>query len=628
MTPLHTALKSMPFLRRPRIRTGHGTRLTLLARYTRPYWRQAVLVALLLGLSILLRLLAPQVVRSFVDTALVGGALQAVGPAVALYATLAVAQQLVTVGVTYLTEDLGWSATNRLRADLALHCLRLDLRFHHQHTPGELIERVDGDVSRLAGFFSRFVVLVAGNMLFLLGVVVALWREDWRFGAGFAVTLLAGAAIYRVVLPIPVRFWEVQRQADADFVGFIEERLAGTEDVRANGATAYVMRTLYGVLRRLLERSRAAWLSIGALNLAWQSFRALGGVLLFGLGWWLLTRGTVSIGSVYLVGWYFALAIWPVATIDEQLEDLQKATASIWRIVHLLEERSALLSPGAPRALPAGPLSVAFEEVSFAYGPTGPLVLQALSFELAPGRTLGIAGRTGSGKSTVGRLLFRFYDPQAGSVRLGGVDLRDAPLDEVRRRVALVTQDVQLLQASLRDNLTLYGDRESDATILAALRDLGLESWYASLPHGLDTMLGPAGQSGAGSDAGDAGVQVGLSAGQAQLLALTRAFLRQPDVVILDEASSRLDPHSERLAQGAIDRLLAGPRGGGGDAGPGAAGRTAIVIAHRLSTLRRVDDVLILEAGRLVEHGPRAVLAVDAGSRLSELLRTGMEVLR
>ncbi|HEX2186701.1 MAG TPA: ATP-binding cassette domain-containing protein [Chloroflexota bacterium] len=258
----------------------------------------------------------------------------------------------------------------------------------------------------------------------------------------------------------------------------------------------------------------------------------------------------------------------------------------------------------------------------------GPLVLQALSFELAPGRTLGIAGRTGSGKSTVGRLLFRFYDPQAGSVRLGGVDLRDAPLDEVRRRVALVTQDVQLLQASLRDNLTLYGDRESDATILAALRDLGLESWYASLPHGLDTMLGPAGPIGGGSDADDAGPQVGLSAGQAQLLALTRAFLRQPDVVVLDEASSRLDPHSERLAQGAIDRLLAGPRGGGGDAGPGAAGRTAIVIAHRLSTLRRVDDVLILEAGRLVEHGPRAVLAVDAGSRLSELLRTGMEVLR
>ena len=613
---------------------GSGIRLALLVRYLRPYWRRAALVALLLVASIGLRLLGPQVVRYFVDTALVGGALQAVGPAVALYAALALGQQIVAVAVTYLTEDLGWAATNRLRTDLALHCLRLDLAFHYRHTPGGLIERVDGDVSRLAGFFSRFVVLVAGNALLLLGVVVALWREDWRFGAGFAAALLAGAALYHAALRVPVRYWEGERQADAEFVGFVEERLAGTEDLRANGATDYVMRSLYGVLRRLLERARAAWLSTGALFTAWQTFRALGGLLTIGLGWWLFQRGSVSLGTVYLVGWYFALAIWPVAEIDEQLEDLQRATASIGRIAQLLAERSALASPAVPRTLPPGPLSVEFENVRFAYpaatppamvpGVAGPIqnrgthhsgssgdppqrviqngttpALRGVSFRLEAGRTLGVAGRTGSGKSTLGRLLFRFYDPSGGSVRLGGVDVRDVPLDAVRRRVALVTQEVQLLQASLRDNLTFFGGHTSDHEILAALRELGLEEWYAALPQGLDTPLGVGG--------------AGLSAGQAQLLAVARAFLRRPDVVVLDEASSRLDPLSERLAAGAMERLLH----------PSARTRTALVIAHRLATLHRVDDVLILEEGQVVEHGPRAALAADSASRFAHLLRTG-----
>lgn len=567
------------------------------------------MVALLLGTSITLRLLGPQVVRYFVDTAFVDGALQAVGPAVALYAALALGQQAAAVAVTYLTEDLGWAATNRLRTDLALHCLRLDLTFHYRHTPGELIERVDGDVSRLAGFFSRFVVLVAGNALLLLGVVAALWREDWRFGAGFGAALLTGAALYRAALRVPVRYWEAERQADAEFVGFVEERLAGTEDLRANGATEYVMRSLYGVLRRLLERARSAWLSTGALNTAWQAFRALGGLLTLGLGWWLFAHGAVSLGTVYLVGWYFTLAIWPVAEIDEQLEDLQRATASVGRIAQLLEERSALASPVMVKALPAGPLAVEFEHVHFTYPRTaaGPAVgaartspaLRDVSFRLEAGRTLGVVGRTGSGKSTLGRLLFRFYDVTAGSVRLGGVDVRDAPLEAVRRRVSIVTQEVQLLHATVRENLTFFGAHTTEAQILAALRALGLEEWYAALPQGMDTPLGAAG--------------AGLSAGQAQLLALTRAFVRQPDAVILDEASSRLDPLTERLAGRAIQRLLAG--------------RTALVIAHRLATLRRVDDVLVLEHGQVVEHGARADLAADPCSRFSHLLRTRLEVL-
>jgi ABC-type multidrug transport system fused ATPase/permease subunit len=210
---------------------------------------------------------------------------------------------------------------------------------------------------------------------------------------------------------------------------------------------------------------------------------------------------------------------------------------------------------------------------------------------------LGVLGRTGSGKTTLTRLLFRLYDPDAGAIRLGDVDIRHASLADVRRHVGMVTQEVQLFNASVRDNLTLFNRRVADEAIVRALREIGLWEWFQSLPDGLDTQLGPAGG--------------GLSAGQAQLLALTRVFLRDPGLVILDEASSRLDPATERLLERAIDRLFAN--------------RTGIVIAHRLGTVQRADDILILEHGRIAEYGRRKELAANPNSRFAHLLRTGLE---
>jgi ATP-binding cassette, subfamily B, bacterial len=230
-------------------------------------------------------------------------------------------------------------------------------------------------------------------------------------------------------------------------------------------------------------------------------------------------------------------------------------------------------------------------------------VLDGVSFTLEAGKVLGVLGRTGSGKTTLTRLLFRLYDVDEGSITLHGRDLRTAPLSDLRQHVGMVTQDVQLFEATVRDNLTLFRayDRSrppiADADILTAVDTLGLSDWLRSLPDGLDTVLKSGGQ--------------GLSAGQAQLLAFTRVFLRDPKLVVLDEASSRLDPATEHLLERAIDRLLAG--------------RTAIIIAHRLRTVQRADDILILENGRLLEYGPRATLAQDPSSRFARLLQTGLE---
>jgi ABC-type multidrug transport system fused ATPase/permease subunit len=219
-----------------------------------------------------------------------------------------------------------------------------------------------------------------------------------------------------------------------------------------------------------------------------------------------------------------------------------------------------------------------------------------VSFHLPPGQILGVIGRTGSGKSTLARLLLRLYDPQSGAIRLGGVDLRDVALADLRAHVGLVTQEVQLFQAGVRANVSFFAPANDDARLEKALRHLGLWDWVANLPNGLDTVLG--------------GAQ-GLSAGEAQLLAFARVFLKNPGLVILDEAGSRLDPATEQLLERAIDGLLAN--------------RSAIIIAHRLATVQRADLIMLLDNGQVVEFGPRAALAADPTSHFARLLRSGMQ---
>ncbi len=271
--------------------------------------------------------------------------------------------------------------------------------------------------------------------------------------------------------------------------------------------------------------------------------------------------------------------------------DFQQADASITRIQELLSTAPRVVDgPGV--ALPPGPLAVELDGVSFGYGENAP-VLCNVSVSLAPGRVLGVVGRTGSGKTTLTRLLLRFYDPLAGVVRLGGVDVRTVGLAALRSRIGLVTQEVQLFQACVRDNLTLFDDGVPDERIRVALDSLGMADCLRELPRGLDTLLRPGG--------------AGLSAGQAQVLACARVLLRDPDLVILDEPSSRLDPATDRLVQTALGRLLEG--------------RTGIIVAHRLATLAYADDILVLENGQVREYGPRLALAADRNSRFAELLR-------
>ncbi len=600
--------------------------LAFLWTYLRPFWPRVLLLGLLLLVSIGLQLFAPQVIRRFLDGAQMGAETAVLVRLGLIFLAVVVAQKAITLGNVYLGEDLGWAATNRLRADLAAHTMRLDMGFHKLRTPGEIIERIDGDVGNLAETFSQLVVHVAANALLLGGVLFLLFREDWRFGLiglGYAsVTVL----FLRLIQNPMVRIWREISVTSASLFGYLEERFGGTEDIRANGGEAYVMAGLYPLNARLARQRIRADLFGGFTFSTSHMFYILTLVVTLGLAATLFLRGEMTIGAVYLMTFYIGLMESPIKYIRRQMANLQRALASIGRINEFLQLQPEVKDEGVA-VLPEAAPKVVFEGVRFGYkdqlsivngqssmvnGVADPssivnrqlsIVLDGVSFALAAGKVLGVLGRTGSGKTTLTRLLFRLYDVDEGRIALHGRDLRTVPLSDLRRHVGMVTQDVQLFEATVRDNLTLFRgyDRSrppiADAEILTAVDTLGLGDWLRGLPDGLDTVLKSGGQ--------------GLSAGQAQLLAFTRVFLRDPKLVVLDEASSRLDPATEHLLERAIDRLLAG--------------RTAIIIAHRLRTVQRADDILILENGRVLEYGPRAALAQDPASRFARLLQTGLE---
>lgn len=567
----------------------------LLSQHIRPQKRRFILLATLLFGSIGLRIFAPQIMRRFIDSALAGEALQTLTWTALAFIGIAVLQQLIAVSVTYIGENVAWTATNALRAELAWHALNLDMRFHNDHTPGELIERIDGDVTELATFFSQFALNLVSNGLLLVGILIALFLEDWRAGLGFTIFSFATILILGRLKDIAVPHQKARRQAEAEMYGFIEEQLAGTEDIRSSGAVDYSIRELFRHQGIILTHNRRAhfkrWIIENAMGLALTT----GTLLAITSGYWLYTAGLVTIGTVYLFIHYINLLEEPFWAMTHEIESFQTIGACVERLTEFRNFKPEVLDgPGVE--IPAQPLELAFKDVSFSYNGND-AVLSGLSFQLKPGSILGLLGRTGSGKTTLARLIFRLYDPRSGCIEINGENIRNAHLETLRRNIAIVTQDVQLFRASVRDNLTFFDRSISDDQILATLEELELGDWFRSLPQGLDTELDTGSRS--------------LSAGEAQLLAFTRVFLRNPGLVILDEASSRLDPATEQRLERAIDKLLRD--------------RTAIIIAHRLGTVHRADEIMILERGQVIEYGDRQELAANPGSRFHQLLKTGLE---
>lgn len=567
----------------------------------RPDARRFGFLAAALAAAGTLPVLGPLLVRQIIDRA-AEGIESGIAPAnreivvpAAAFLAVAIASQIARVFVAWLATNTAWTTANRLRVELTEHVLGLDHAFHRRHAPGELVQRIDGDITAVSDFLGRVLLKTGGTLMILAGMVVVVVWIDWRLGLGFIVYMLIAGRLAIAVRDRSIEETVAHMGAEAQLFGGIEERLVASEDLRANGAGGHAMRRFVaeatGALGAIKRMERAF------LGLWWmlQGSLATGLVLALVASAFFIERDIISIGTAFLFLQYSIALRRPLEEIVDQFDVVQKANGAMVRVAEMKRLTTAIVEPepgAVQQPQPAtGSLGVTFDDVSFDYGDDQP-VIRSLSLDIAPGTSVGIVGRTGSGKTTLSRLVLRLVDPSQGAVRLGGVDLALVSGRERRRRVALVPQEVNLFGGTVRDNLTFFDPAIDDERARTVLAEVGL--------HELDL------------DHEVASSGAGLSAGQAQLLALARVWLRDPDVVVLDEATSRVDPDTEHRLQDAIERLLEG--------------RTALVIAHRLSTLRFVDRIVVVDDGRIAEEGDRALLEADEGSEFRRLLELALEV--
>ncbi|MFI6820247.1 ABC transporter ATP-binding protein [Micromonospora sp. NPDC050187] len=553
----------------------------------------ALLAVTLLG-GIGLELLAPVLVRRYIEQEVTRStaAVVSAGLLVAGFVAVSLLARLVTVAEAAVAERLAWTIMDRVRVEVTGHCLALGMDFHTTHRPGELVERVDGDVGLLANFLSRFALAVVGQALLLVGLVGALVVVDWRIGGSVAVVAVVATLVLRRLARRGQQSFTRFRQASGELSGFLGEALGAVPDMAGAGAGGYVDRRLRHATGRVFRTEQAAgiWGSI-VLWAAASLFAWTGTAVALAWSVRLYTTGAMTLGAVYLVFLYSQQMMQPLDQMALQVQDYQAAAACVRRLQALL--RIPLPArPTAVRPFPSGRVRIDVQAVRFRYPGTTDDVLHDITFTVPPGQSVGVVGRTGSGKSTLVRVLAGLHEPTGGAVLLGGVDATRLDPAGRRRRITVVSQEVQVFRATVRENVTVFDPDVPEERIRTAFGRLGLDDWLARLPQGLETTIGPGGH--------------GLSAGEQQLVSFVRAMLADPAVVLLDEASSRLDPLTERLVQGATAGLLAG--------------RASLVVAHRLATLDRVDRILHLADGRVVEYGRREDLVRDPDSGFSRLL--------
>ena len=559
-----------------------------------PELRRGIGVTIALAiLSTVGKVLVPFVIQRTTDD----GILAAGGPDVGIvlrYVLLAVAGVAVTATCTYFVNVRLFTASENGLSTLRIKAFRHihDLSVLTQNTErrGSLVSRVTSDVDTISQFvqFGGLMLMVNVAQLLLATLLMVIYSPPLAAVVwGCYIPLFF---IIRQFQGIVGRAYTTVRERVGDMLAGISEAVVGAATIRAYGVED---RTAERIDVAVEEHRRAAVRAQTRAVMAFTTGQLVSGLttaVVIVAGTLLAVNGSLTLGELLAFLFLVNLFTTPVQQATEILNELQNAVAGWRRVIGIIDTTADVADPGGSGVeLPRGPITVGFEDVSFAY-PGGDTVLHDVSLRIAPRSRVAIVGETGSGKSTLAKLLTRLMDPTSGEVTVDGVDLRRVRFGSLRNRVVLVPQEGFLFDASLLENIRFGAPEATADDVRLTLTELGLDSWLGTLPQGLATDVGQRGES--------------LSAGERQLVALARAYLADPDLLVLDEATSAVDPSTEVRIQRALDSLTRG--------------RTSIAIAHRLSTAQAADEVIVVDGGRIVERGPHTEL-VDAGGVYSHL---------
>jgi ATP-binding cassette subfamily B protein len=572
-----------------------GTRrLRRLARYVRPYWKRATVGVVAMLVATAAGLAGPYLAKLAIDDAIVPRDLTALWWIVAAFLAVSVigfaAQGIQTYQVGYAGERV----LTDLRGDLFGHLQHLELGYYERNRAGVLISRLTNDVEALQQLVTDGLTSTVSSTLSLVGSTVILFWLDWRLALATIVVFPLMAVATALFRRYSARAYRRMRERLGLVTATLQEDLSGVRVMQAYGreeANLANFRSVNGSYRDANQQTVAAnayyFPAVGLLS-------NTGTAIVFGYGGWLYVQGQVGLGTLVAFTGYLSNFFDPVQQLSQLYNTFLAASAALDKIFDVMDVEPQLVDqPGAAALVLDG--AVDFDDVHFAYRADRE-VLHGLTLHADVGQTVALVGHTGAGKSTIVKLLARFYDPTSGAIRIDGHDLRDVTQDSLRRQIGIVPQEGFLFATTIRENIAYGRPGATDEEVRAAATAVGAAPFIEALPLGYDTPVQERG--------------VRLSIGQRQLVALARALLHDPRLLILDEATSSVDLATEERIEEAIGTVLAG--------------RTSFVVAHRLSTIRRADVIVVLENGRVVESGNHEEL-LGRGGRYRSLYGDWLE---